>query len=76
MNKLLKIGLLLQIPNVIIFSIITFFLLINYINWVWIISNGIWIFVGTVYLLINVFSIIFLVCSAFESKPTRGYREE
>jgi hypothetical protein len=60
MNKHLKLGLLLQIPNIfILISLIITWIIFN-LNWYWLLHNAMFIVALTAYLLINIFSVILI----------------
>jgi hypothetical protein len=67
MNKYFKWVLLLQIPNILIVSLFLIFAIVFGIAWVisqLTLSSLIWIIGGTIYALLNIFSIILLVSGA------------
>jgi len=66
MNKLLKIGLILQIPNFLVLIIISLMLIVYKINWALLSENAGWIILGVIYGLVNIFSLILLICGIFE----------
>jgi hypothetical protein len=57
MNKLLSIGLLLQIPNIFILGLLGIIFIVPYIT----LALIFWILIGTIYGLINIASIILIV---------------
>jgi hypothetical protein len=61
MNKILKTGLWLQVPNAIVVSFIFALIIALSIDWIAIINNIVWIAAITIYTLINIFSIIFII---------------
>jgi len=66
MNKLLKIGLILQIPNICALIVLFLMLLIYKLNWALFSENAGWIILGVIYGLLNIFSLILLICGIFE----------
>lgn len=65
MNKLTKIGLILQIPNSCALTVFILMLL-STLNWTLILSYAGWIILGVVFGLVNIFSFILLVCGVLE----------
>lgn len=68
MNKLLKIGLILQVPNIYALMVLFLMFLIFKINWNILLNNAGWIILGVIYGLINIFSIILLICGIFNNE--------
>ena len=60
MNKLLKIGLIFQIPNLLALVVLILGLVIFNINWGWMYENAGFIILGVIFSLLNIFSIIFI----------------
>ena len=60
MNKFIKTGLLLQIPNVLIVSVFLLILIVSKVNWTGIIDNLIWIILGTLFAIVNLASLVLL----------------
>lgn len=67
MNKLLKIGLILQVPNLLALIVIILMFLVYKINWNIFLNNAGWIILGVIYGLINIFSIILSICGIFNN---------
>lgn len=57
MNKLLSIGLLLQIPNIFILGLLVILFIVPYIT----LALFFWILIGTIYGLLNIISIILII---------------
>ena len=67
MNKRIKVGLFLQIPNLLILLIIISEFMIDKINWQSISYNIGYILIGTTFALINITSIIYLITGFLEN---------
>jgi uncharacterized Tic20 family protein len=74
MNKILKYGLYMQIPNLILIMIITLSLIITSINWNWFINNLGIIILGTIFVLINIFSLILILVGLMENNNSKNER--
>jgi hypothetical protein len=61
MNKILKWGLILQIPNILILSIILIATLVLTIDWLFLFENFGIIILMVFYGLVNIFSLIFII---------------
>ena len=69
MNKFLKLGLVLQIPNLTVILLFISYFIIKLIDWNQ--FNGyvlIWIFLGTLYILINIISLIVIIIGLSERR--------
>jgi hypothetical protein len=75
MNKILKYGLYMQIPNLILIMIITLSLIITSINWNWFINNLGIIILGTIFVLINIFSLILIFVGLMENNNYKATEE-
>lgn len=71
MNKILKTGLWLQVPNAIVITFIIALVIALSIDWIAIINNIIWIAAITIYSLINIFSAIFIIVGLFLKEEKR-----
>ena len=71
MNKLIRYGLLLQIPNILIISILGIFAMILGMNWIFnqlTLYSVFWIITGSVYCLINIFSLIMIISGVTDGR--------
>ncbi len=67
MNKFLKTGLILQIPNLIGLIIFIFAWIFMVINWEWLLNNIILIIIISIFTIINIFSIILLALGILDA---------
>ena len=66
MNKLIKIGLIFQIPNLLALVVLILGLIIFNVNWSFMYENAGFIILGVVFGLCNIFSLILIVSGMLE----------